>query len=173
MPGKVVFTTRHRNQRGLNLDEYEPQVARPTHRPPGTEAPLQQQRSRKSPAWLSHWSRPDSYAGAGALGSEIHHQLVELQCPTRRKSQLLLSPSSFGRTPRRGRFVNSTERAQKLIAPSAISHDLPMAVGTTLLSLVRSLAVAQLGQRGCPTMSYICSFLEKLKKLEAASFSGV
>ena len=41
----------------------------------------------------------------------------------------------------RSYVVNSTTRAQKLTAPSAISHDLPVTLGTTLLSLVRSRVV--------------------------------
>ena len=50
--------------------------------------------------------------------------------------------SSFGRPPRCCHLVNSTTRAQKLTAPSAISHDLPTTLRMTLLSLVRSRVVA-------------------------------
>ena len=50
----------YRNQRGLNLNEYELQLARKTDRPAHTEPLLLQQHTRKAAAWLSHWSRPDS-----------------------------------------------------------------------------------------------------------------
>ena len=59
---------------------------------------------------------------------------------------------SFGRLAWCGHFVNSTKRAQQLTAPSAVSHDLPMTLGTTLPSLVRSRAVAQLERCVCPIL---------------------
>ena len=44
------------------------------------------------------------------------------------------------------------EKAQQLTAPSAVSHDLPMTLGKTMLSLVRSRVVAQLERYGCPIL---------------------
>ena len=100
--------------------------------------------------------------------------------PTRQTSQLLFMPSasSFGRSPWCGQFVNSTTRAQKLTASSAISHDLRMTLGRTLLSLVRSRMVAQLERCGCPILYtlvpfFFCFSSKTTEKHAGHFFSGV
>ena len=74
-------------------------------------------------------------------------------------------------------FVNSTTRAQKPTAPSAISHDMPMTLETTLLSLVRSRVVAQLERCGCPIYTlvpilYFFPYKINKKNVKASFFGG-
>ena len=85
-------------------------------------------------------------------------------CLTRQSSQLLPSPSSVGRPPWCGRFVNSATRAQKASTPSAFGHALRMALETTPVrpNPVRSRVVAQLERWGCPILhSRVHEFPEK------------
>ena len=122
---------------------------------------------------LSHRSRPGSYI--------VVADGVLLQRPTRQMSQLVTMPSasSFGLPRPCGHFVNSTKRAQKLTAPSATSHGLSMALGTTLLcSLVRPGVMAQFERRGCLILHTLAPsfivFLKKTAKLrERLDFSGL
>ena len=67
-------------------------------------------------------------------------------------------------------------RAENLSEPSAISHGMPMALGTALLSLVRSKVVARLEQRCCQILYTLVpkTFpLQKSEKLERPVFPGV
>ena len=117
--------------------------------------------------------RPGSWAGVGALGSEIHRQLVTQQRPTLAQRDKV---SAIARPPRCGDLVNSAKRAQKAIAPSAFGHDLRMTLGTTPASPVRSRVVAQLERWGCPILYSPAVYLDVRKNPTAETsrrqFSG-
>ena len=113
----------HRNQRGLNLHEYEPQLTRKTIVRPA------QNRHHSSNARGSHPRGCPTGVGLTRRQVSVPWGVKSITNSSRykaqrdKKSQLQLpSASSFGRPPRCGYFANSTKRAQKPTAPSATSH---------------------------------------------------
>ena len=147
----------YRNQRGLNLNMYEPQVARKTIVHPA------QNRHYSSNARGSHPRGFPNGVGFTRRQASVPWGVKSITNSSRYNAQRDKnlhppSASSFGRPPRCGHFVNSTTRAQKFSAPSATGHYLPMTLGTTLLSLVRSRVVPQLKRCGCPIL---CTLVRK------------
>ena len=152
-PGEsLASSVFHQNQRGLTLDEYEPQLARKTIVHPA------QNRHYSSNARGSH---PHGYpTGVGLTRRQVSvpwgvkSVINSSRYNAQRDKSLRYCRQRARSVGRLGAVILSTRRreTQKLTAPSASSDDLSMALGKTLLSFVRSRVVAQLERCGCPIL---------------------
>ena len=132
------FSVFYRNPRGLNLNLYKPSVVSQNNSPLGTEhhyidnARASLMRGCPTGVGLTH-RQVSVFSGVKFITNSSRYNA---QCD----ENLSCCPQSAHSVGRLGAvtFVNSTKRAQQFTAPSAISHDLPMTLGTTLPSLVRS-----------------------------------